>query len=77
MYLYNCESCLYTTDNKQHFDAHIKTSKHIESEQCYIAKYSNTPISVNLIKNDKSIFQCELCNKITKSRSGLWRHKQL
>lgn len=77
MYLYKCESCLYTTDNKQHFDIHIKTSKHIVSEQLYLDKYTQSPISVNLIKNDTSIHQCELCNKIMKTRSGLWKHKQL
>jgi uncharacterized C2H2 Zn-finger protein len=62
---YECTYCDYVTCKKTDFKRHIITQKH------------NFNISSTTIngKNEK-IYICNICEKIFKERSGLWRHKK-
>jgi hypothetical protein len=62
---YSCETCDFTTSNKNDYTRHIKTVKHKNTvSQCF-----------SIEKTQKNSFYCE-CGKIYKDYSGLWRHKK-
>ena len=62
---YVCLVCHYSSSRKSQYDRHILTAKHLKLTQ-----------SNNLgLESSKSYF-CEQCNKIYKSRVGLWSHKK-
>lgn len=60
-----CEICDYKTSRKSSFDKHLLSAKHkwkqMETKSC--AKIEET-------------FKCNNCNKIYKTRNGLWKHKK-
>ena len=68
---YFCEKCNYLTSRKDHFDKHLLTAKH--------KKVGNG--NKNRDKKGKKgekvhyDFTCD-CNKIFKSKSGLWKHQK-
>ena len=64
--IYCCDLCDFSTCKKTNFDLHLQTKKHV----------SNSLATPSNIKNDKSKFQCNKCNKIYNDRTGLWRHKK-
>jgi hypothetical protein len=60
-----CDFCNYSTSRKSQYDRHILTSKH--------KKLTNN----NKLSSESSdILSCKNCNKIYKSRVGLWNHKK-
>jgi hypothetical protein len=61
---YNCESCDYRTSKKSSYDKHLTTAKHA------------TFIVSNLIAQSCQEHKCVNCDKIYKSRVGLWTHKK-
>ena len=62
---YSCESCDFTSSNKNDYTRHINTIKHKNTvSQCF-----------SIEKTQKNSFNCE-CGKIYKDYSGLWRHKK-
>ena len=61
---YSCEKCDFNTSNKNDYNRHIKTKKHI----------SNGLPSFSMEKTQKNSFICE-CGKQYMDNSGLWRHK--
>jgi len=63
-----CENCKYTTHNKTNFNKHLLTSKHKKCTNSIQLFTKNTTIATNL--------NCDNCNKIYKSRMGLWKHKK-
>ena len=71
---YYCSFCDYGTSRKCNYDTHNSSLKH----------YKNTKMETFLIKNQQIqqsntqpiYYQCELCKKMFKNRSGLWKHKQ-
>jgi len=63
-----CEPCHYLTSNKKDYNKHLATRKH----QCSI----NSNIC-NPINPQNEILTCLNCEKIYKSRVGLWRHKKI
>jgi hypothetical protein len=63
-----CEPCDYLTSNKKDYNKHLATRKH----QCSI----NSNIC-NPINPQNEILTCLNCEKIYKSRVGLWRHKKI
>ena len=63
-----CEPCDYLTSNKKDYNKHLATRKH----QCSIN--SN---NCNTINPQNEILTCLNCEKIYKSRVGLWRHKKI
>jgi hypothetical protein len=58
--IFHCESCNYSTASCKDYNKHITTKKHMFS-------------SDNLTK---TILECNICNKLFKNRTGLWKHKQ-
>ena len=63
-----CELCDIKTDNKKDFTKHLLTAKHKKND-------SLTNIEHNFPKNP-IIHNCNKCNKIYKSRVGLWYHEK-
>lgn len=64
-----CEKCDYNTDRKSNFDSHLLSLRHHKTSSGNLLKQIKQPIS-------KNKFKCEFCNKIYKTNSGLWKHKQ-
>lgn len=62
---YSCEKCDFNTSNKNDYNRHIKTKKHI----------SNGLPSFSMGKTQKNSYTCD-CGKTYKDNSGLWRHKK-
>ncbi len=65
---YFCEKCQYKTNNKKDFSKHLLTAKH----------KNLTNFNKNLTENSNKSQdnQCQYCNKIYKSRVGLWYHQK-
>jgi hypothetical protein len=63
-----CEPCDYLTSNKKDYNKHLATRKH----QCSINSNNCNPINPQ-----NEILTCLNCEKIYKSRVGLWRHKKI
>jgi hypothetical protein len=59
-----CESCFFSSCNKNDYQRHLNTKKH--------ARNISQQIS---LKNNQNL-TCENCNKNYKNRTGLWRHKK-
>ena len=68
---YCCQPCDYFTDKIDHFNRHLQTIKH--SQSC--------PETVSGQKGQKGAkhyeYSCDFCNKIYKTKSGLWKHNQV
>ena len=58
--VYNCEGCLYMTDNKKDYIRHLETRKHQLNDG-------------KIVVTDKHT--CSICNKIFKSRTSIYKHK--
>jgi hypothetical protein len=67
---YFCDNCNLKTNNKKDFDKHLSTLKHIKLTNPNI-------INLEFKKNNNDEFKCNECNKIYKSRVGLWKHKKM
>ena len=68
--IFNCEYCDYNTSRKSSYDKHVLTAKHIKL----------TDVNKKLQKSCKKVanisFTCQNCNKVYKSRVGLWKHNK-
>ena len=62
---YYCESCDYSTGKTSSYSKHLLTAKHNKL----------TNVNKKLPKSCSEI-KCEKCNKLYKSRVGLWSHKK-
>lgn len=60
--VYNCEACLYITDNKKDYIRHLETRKHKSNGDNIVAVDKNT---------------CAICNKVFKSRTSIYKHKPI
>jgi hypothetical protein len=67
-----CENCHYYTNKKSSFEKHITTAKHLELTE--VNQFSNK--SCSKVANENNEFNCKTCNKLFKSRVGLWKHKK-
>ena len=63
--IFECKCCNYNTSNKKDYNRHLTTRKH----QLSTERQQNAPIN-------PPVFSCDICNKVYKERTGLWRHKQ-
>ena len=64
---YECDNCDIRTNNKKDFEKHILTAKHLK-----IGLGDKIED-----KGDKNKLTCVNCNKVYKSRNGLWKHSKL
>ena len=62
-----CESCQYNCCKKSDFEKHLLSLKHKGNE-------TGDKCNRKFAKNVE--LTCNVCNKIYKSRTGLWRHKK-
>ena len=67
----SCEKCQYITNRKSNFDAHLLSAKHVR--KCFGNQIKQ--IKQNA-ENAKKEYACDICSKIYKTNSGLWKHKQ-
>jgi len=70
-YLYICEICNIKTNNKKDYTNHLLTAKHKKKEEL-----TNVNINLTHISQISQHHPCVKCNKIYKSRVGLWSHKK-
>ena len=63
--IFNCNYCNFECSKMSDWTRHISTAKH--------KKVTNVTIGY---EKNANAFTCVMCNKIYKSRMGLWRHKQ-
>jgi len=61
-----CKNCSYKTDKKSSWEKHLSTRKHMNNFCKHLETEKVAPIEIN----------CETCNLVFKSRSGLWKHKK-
>jgi hypothetical protein len=63
--IFNCENCDFKCSKKSYWERHIITAKHI--------KLTNVN---NLVSQEEKVltYTCNVCDKIYKSRVGLWKH---
>jgi hypothetical protein len=61
---FNCKECAFTTEKKCNYEEHLLTKKH----------KNNTTIAPVEVEN--KIHMCLGCNKVYKSRVGLWYHNK-
>jgi hypothetical protein len=66
---YSCEKCNYITVRKFNYEEHLLTSKHQKS-----MTINENPVIP--VKSSNHNFHCQICNKVYKDNSGLWRHKK-
>lgn len=59
---YFCSYCDYYTNKKSSYDKHLDTRKHLEA--------TNGKVALT------DIHKCDICDKVYKSRVGLWKHKK-
>ena len=58
---FRCKSCLYSCNSKYHWERHLLTTKHKKA----------------LLETKKGpLFECKICKKKFKSRSGIWKHRK-
>jgi hypothetical protein len=69
-----CEYCLIKTNNKKDYEKHILTAKHKKNSSVNAQLTKFPQISQN---EEKKYFTCDNCEKMYKSRTGLWKHKQI
>lgn len=66
--IFLCEYCDYKCSKLYHWNRHVLTARHSQLAQ------SVTKVTE---KGPKNMLSCEFCNKIYKSRNGLWKHKKI
>ena len=71
---FECKFCDYKSCRNSDFKKHLSTSKHILRSQGNILETKS--LKKVSEKNINNIFSCNDCEKVFKSRSGLWKHKQ-
>lgn len=86
---YSCESCGIFTNNKKDYTNHLMTAKHTKNasfnnmsqnlpQNTSFLPQNSVDQSINnyVTSNEKCTHTCDNCNKIYKSRVGLWYHNK-
>jgi hypothetical protein len=71
-----CEYCDYSTSYKHNYDKHLSTPKHQKNTFCQQSATFSTKSMEKVWKSMENNFECKVCNKFYKDRSGLWRHNK-
>ena len=69
---YFCEKCDYSTCHLSHWKKHISTKKHVSKCFQNVSKMETQKVPKSAIKK----YCCPNCDKVYKSRSGLYKHSQ-
>ena len=72
---YSCKRCDYYTNNKKDFMKHTNTEKHKNGISATLATNDSSEMPEKSPKIPK-LYQCEICQKSYKDKTGLWRHKK-
>jgi hypothetical protein len=70
---FHCHCCDYSCSNKKDFNKHLLTRKHEKMGTCDVLVTNGDTES---LKIPYGSFQCKKCEKIYKSRNGLWSHQK-
>ena len=65
---FQCEKCAFKCSKKSYWERHIITAKHIKLTK------ANDNLSTDV---KKMTYVCGICDKVYKSRVGLWKHSKL
>jgi hypothetical protein len=66
---YHCKLCDYYTSRKSNFTQHLSSRKHsLEIKSANL-------VAKSCKKIQPQFFNCEYCNKVYTTRSGLWKHE--
>lgn len=71
--IYNCKHCDYTTSDLSNWKKHLITKKHVSKCFQNVSKMETKKL---LPKNSHNKYSCPNCDKVYKSRSGLYKHSQ-
>jgi hypothetical protein len=66
---FTCENCDFKCSKQSYWNRHIITSKHIRLTTV-------NALVTSAEEQEKQSYDCEVCNKIYKSRVGLWKHSK-
>ena len=80
---YICSNCQFKCSKLSNYNKHILSRKHknnsiLETLETNgnISKSENNKVKINSDMQSNNILSCQFCNKIYKTRSGLWKHSQ-
>ena len=68
-----CEICKTNSGNKKDYNKHLLTAKHKKNE--FLTK-TGISLTENPLIEENHDHECSYCNKVYKSRVGLWYHKK-
>ena len=63
---FHCEKCAFVCSKKSNYERHLLTAKHL-----------NRTESTQKRAKRATEFACQKCNKVYKSRSGIWNHSKV
>lgn len=70
---YQCELCDYNANKKYNYKKHLLTAKHRKlATSQHLATIGNEKVAIC----STPMFECKVCNKFYKDRTGLWRHNK-
>jgi hypothetical protein len=65
---FECTYCNYITSSKKDYEKHLLTRKHMKETGGPILETKKNPPKQSIV--------CDICGKIYKNRTGLWKHQQ-
>jgi hypothetical protein len=68
-----CEICKTNSGNKKDYNKHLLTAKHKKND--FLTK-TGISLTENPLVEENHDHECSYCNKVYKSRVGLWYHKK-
>ena len=69
--LYNCDCCSFVTSRQSNYTTHLFTAKHL-----LLTTPTGLLTTVNKKNAETKQYKCDKCDKIYKSRVGLWGHNK-
>ena len=68
MVVYNCSLCNYITTNKQHYNKHLTTTKHLSNKET-----EHSP-NVEQIVSKEPLYMCKYCDQSFSFKQSMFRH---
>jgi len=66
--VFSCDCCNYITNVKSNYKKHCMTARH--------KNVTNVTIGDEKVSESSNVYSCTICNKVFKSRNGLWCHSK-